>query len=133
MTQSQDSLPDNPGSLKRLRCCLGSRCERLIFSLPRRVGEKITYLFMDVGAADKAEIQLVRLRQSSGEVKSSHISCSRRIRNDTTSWASNQSGDAWGKRPSRPEDFKLQWEPSIDIEQGLKKTIEYFTSNLPNI
>ena len=28
---------------------------------------------------------------------------------------------------------KLQWEPSIDIEQGLKKTIEYFRSTLPDL
>jgi len=28
---------------------------------------------------------------------------------------------------------KLQWEPSIDIEQGLKKTIEYFRSTLADL
>ena len=48
--------------------------------------QKLTDLQMDVGAADKAAIQLVRLRLSSAEVKSSRISCSCRIRSDTTSW-----------------------------------------------
>ena len=28
---------------------------------------------------------------------------------------------------------KLQWEPAIDIEQGLKKTIEYFRSTLADL
>ena len=55
--------------------------------------------FMDVGAADKAAIQLV---------ESSRISCSCRIRSDTTFGASNQPDYAWCKRPGCYEDLDFQ-------------------------
>ncbi|MEE9611004.1 MAG: hypothetical protein V3W19_07110 [Desulfatiglandales bacterium] len=61
------------------------RCSLNGLEFRRQIGSVFLNILQDVGAADKAAIQLLRLRLSSAEVKSSRIRCSCRIRSDATS------------------------------------------------